>query len=210
MDNTDLNNHHALIAGLMDLYAHGVFPMADGRGDVDAYWVDPPMRGVIPLDRFNVPRSLRKFMDGCDYNITVNQAFDRVIESCAENPRKDKGGTWINHDIEAWFKLLHRAGHAHSVEVWGGHGDRKGDLIGGLYGLAQGGCFNGESMFSTQPNASKCALVYLVDRLKQRGFSLLDTQFVNDHLRQFGCIEIPKDDYIKQLQNALQQDVSFV
>lgn len=204
MDDSGLDNDY-LVRGLLDLYGRGVFPMADARDDADTYWVDPPMRGIIPLETFNVPRSLAKFIKTCGYTVTRDRAFDHVIDACAEHPRKEAGGTWINREIQMWFSILHRAGHAHSVEVW----DKDGVLIGGLYGLAQGGCFNGESMFSKKANASKVALVHLAGYLQQRGFTLLDTQFVNDHLLQFGCIDIPKDAYIDKLQSALTRNCVF-
>lgn len=195
----------AYITAILKAYAHGYFPMADGRDEEETYWVDPPMRGIIPLDDFNNPRSLQKFMDISDYKVTFDQAFADVIAACADIPRDHEKGTWINKEIELWFLALHHEGIAHSVEVW----DADGVLIGGLYGLAQGGCFNGESMFSRKTNASKTALVALVERLNAKGFTLLDTQFVNDHLKQFGCIEIPKKDYINLLDQALNQDVRF-
>jgi leucyl/phenylalanyl-tRNA--protein transferase len=201
-----MDDQEPVIRALLDAYANGIFPMADARSDTDTYWVEPLMRGIIPLDHFNVPRSLKKFMAHCDYKVTFNKAFDQVINNCAIIPRDHEKGTWINQEIELWFQTLHNAGHAHSVEVW----TYDNTLIGGLYGLAQGGCFNGESMFSHQENASKIALVKLVERLNKRGFTLLDTQFVNNHLKQFGCIEIPKDDYMKQLHQALELDVTFI
>ena len=178
--------------------------MADAREDDETYWVEPRMRGIIPLDNFNVPRSLKKFMTTCDYEITINKCFTNVIAACAEIPRGDGNGTWINKDIEQWFTALHHAGYAHSIEVWD-----ENELIGGLYGLAQGGCFNGESMFSKAENASKIALVHLVHHLNDRSFTLLDTQFINDHLKQFGCIEIPQEEYLPLLDKALKQDIKF-
>ena len=184
----------------------GIFPMGESRDDEIGTWVEPQMRGIIPLDTFNVPRSLKKFMDQCDYTITINQAFAEVIRACAETPRTHESNTWITHDIEFAFNALHHHGHAHSIEVW----DTDHNLIGGLYGLAQGGCFNGESMFSNKENASKIALVHLVERLKLKGFTLLDTQFVNNHLKQFGCIEIPHADYMEKLNEALEKDVRFI
>ena len=162
------------------------------------------MRGIIPLDSFNIPRSLKKFMADCPYSVTINRTFPDVIAACAETPRGDGKGTWINHMIEHIFLEMHRAGHAHSVEVW--DGDR---LVGGLYGLSQGGCFNGESMFSCAENASKIALVYLVERMKEHGLTLLDTQFINPHLEQFGCIEIPQAEYLQKLDEALKLRCSF-
>lgn len=189
---------------LLEAYSIGVFPMADTRDAQETYWVEPRLRGIIPLDQFNVPRSLKKFMDTCPYTVTINKCFDRVINACAETPRSHETNTWINAEIETAFNELHEKGYAHSVEVWDGD-----ILIGGLYGLAQGACFNGESMFSRQANASKIALVHLVERLKDKGFTLLDTQFINDHLKQFGCIEIPQAEYLKLLQHALEKHVSF-
>jgi len=194
-----------LVNALLGAYGDGVFPMSDAREDAETYWVEPKMRGIIPLDQFNIPRSLKKFTDTCDYHVTFNMAFDDVIAMCAKSPRGDGAGTWINHQIEQWFNHLNNAGYAHSVEVWNGDNT----LIGGLYGLAQGGCFNGESMFSTETNASKIALIALVERLRERQFTLLDTQFINDHLKQFGCIEIPQTDYINQLDKALKLHVNF-
>jgi leucyl/phenylalanyl-tRNA--protein transferase len=195
-----------LVNALLDAYGQGVFPMSDARDAVDTYWVDPPMLGVIPLDEFHIPSSLQKFSKKCDYSVTFDTAFKDVIKACAQTPRGDGQGTWINHDIEFWFNTLHHAGHAHSVEIW----DKNNVLIGGIYGLAQGACFNGESMFSTKTNASKIALAALVDRLNDKGFTLFDTQFTNDHIKQFGCIEIPKGEYMRRLADALDKThVSF-
>ena len=193
------------VSALLDAYAAGIFPMSDGRDDPTCYFIEPKKRGIIPLDQFNIPRSLKKFMGTCPYRVSVNTAFSDVIAACAETPRTHESTTWINHQIEGWFNKLHTAGYAHSVEVW--HEDA---LIGGLYGLAQGGCFNGESMFSRADNASKIALVHLVERLRYKGFTLLDTQFTNDHLKQFGCITIPQADYMKKLEDALRLHVSFI
>lgn len=194
------------IDAILNAYADGVFPMADRRDDPSCYFVEPKMRGIIPLDNFNIPKSLKKFMATCDYKITINKAFPDVIAACADIPRSHESNTWINQQIEFLFLQLHHKGYAHSVEVW----DKDDALIGGLYGLAQGGCFNGESMFSHKTNASKIALVHLVHHLKQKQFTLLDTQFVNDHLLQFGCIEIPQTEYMKYLDEALKLHVSFV
>ena len=191
---------------LLAAYRIGVFPMAESRTDKNIFWVEPRLRGVIPLDKFNIPRSLKKFMDKCDYSVTINHAFPDVIRHCADIPRGHEKETWINAFIEELFLNLHEKGYAHSIEVW----DTERNLIGGLYGLAQGGCFNGESMFSTKQNASKIALVYLVRHLRERGFSLLDTQFINDHLKQFGCLEISQNDYMGRLEEALKLHVNFV
>jgi len=192
------------IDDILNAYASGIFPMADARDADEIYWVEPKMRGIIPLETFNIPRSLNKFMTTCNYTVTFNKNFSDVIKACAETPRVHESNTWINHEIEKWFLELHDKGYAHSVEVWNGD-----ELIGGLYGLAQGGCFNGESMFSRKTNASKIALIHLVERLKFKNFTLLDTQFINDHLKQFGCIEIAQAEYLKQLQDALKLHVTF-
>lgn len=189
---------------ILNAYAHGIFPMADARDAGETYWVEPIMRGIIPLDTFKPPRSLKKFMATCGYTVTIDHAFADVIRACAQISRAHESNTWINHQIEQWFIELHDKGYAHSIEVWDGD-----ELIGGLYGLAQGGCFNGESMFSLKQNASKIALVHLIDRLKDKQFTLLDTQFVNDHLKQFGCIEIPQSEYLKRLDDALRRHVTF-
>jgi leucyl/phenylalanyl-tRNA--protein transferase len=194
------------IQTILQAYSVGIFPMSDSRNCTETYWVEPKLRGIIPLQDFNIPRSLKKFMKSCDYKVTINQAFHKVITACAEIPRSHERNTWINRDIEIAFTELHNHGYAHSIEVW----DTNDHLIGGLYGLAQGGCFNGESMFSHAPNASKIALVHLIERLRYKGFTLLDTQFVNDHLKQFGCIEIPQSDYLEKLNQALSKDVSFL
>lgn len=193
-----------ILLAILDAYANGIFPMADARDEQQTYWVEPRLRGIIPIDRFNIPKSLRQFMKSCDYTVTMDTCFADVIANCAQSPRGDGKGTWINHEIEGWFNALHHSGYAHSVEVWDND-----TLIGGLYGLAVGGCFCGESMFSTQTNASKIALVHLVNHLKKQGFTLLDTQFVNNHLKQFGCIEIPQEDYLEKLEEALPLSVQF-
>jgi leucyl/phenylalanyl-tRNA--protein transferase len=191
---------------ILAAYSIGIFPMSDARDAPDHYWIEPQERGIIPLDNFNIPRSLKKFMRKTDYKVTINQAFSDVIAACAETPHGNENNTWINQEIESSFNVLHIMGYAHSVEVW----DENGCLIGGLYGLAQGGCFHGESIFTRQSNAGKIALVHLVDRLDEGGFTLLDTQFVNDHLRQFNCIAISQADYIALLGEAQKLSVSFV
>jgi leucyl/phenylalanyl-tRNA--protein transferase len=193
------------VSAILDAYAAGIFPMADSRDAKTCYFIEPKKRGIIPLDHFNIPRSLQKFMADCPYQVTINKDFASVIAQCAEIPRHHESTTWINHQIEGWFNTLHNAGYAHSIEVWD-----EDNLVGGLYGLAQGGCFNGESMFSHADNASKIALVHLVERLRYKGFTLLDTQFVNDHLKQFGCIDIPQAEYMDLLDDALKLHVSFV
>jgi len=192
---------------LLAAYTMGIFPMADAATDTDIFWVDPDMRGVIPLDAFHVSHSLRKFLKKRPYRVTINHAFDAVITACGEAVPK-RPDTWINPTIKNWFCELHRMGFAHSVECW----DHKtGALVGGLYGMAIGAAFFGESMFSKADHASKVALVHLVARLNARGFQLLDCQFTNPHLLQFGCIEISREDYHSALGAAVDvAGVSFV
>lgn len=183
---------------LIAAYRGGIFPMAESADDSHVFWVDPEMRGIIPLDAFHIPASLKKVLKKRPYRVTINHAFDDVIASCAAaTPVRSE--TWINPMIAGWFKELHRMGHAHSVECW----DKDGHLAGGLYGLAIDGAFFGESMFSRMADASKVALVHLVARLCARHFKLLDCQFVNEHLKQFGCVEIPRDAYHSLLSAAL-------
>jgi leucyl/phenylalanyl-tRNA--protein transferase len=179
---------------LLQAYAAGVFPMADSATASDIFWVDPKLRGILPLDAFHVPRSLRRRMlRGPSFNVTVDRAFAGVLDGCA-----DRADTWINPEIRRLYLDLHRLGHAHSIEV-----SMDGMLAGGLYGVALGGAFFGESMFSRQPDASKIALVHLVARLRAGGFVLLDTQFVTTHLAQFGATEISRAAYHKLLGAAL-------
>jgi leucyl/phenylalanyl-tRNA--protein transferase len=182
---------------LLRAYACGIFPMANGRDDTALYWVDPQERGILPLDAFHAPRSLLKVVRQQRFEVRIDTAFTTVLALCAE-PTDDRPETWINDQIIALFTQLHRMGLAHSIECW-----RDGVLAGGLYGLALGGAFFGESMFSRQTDASKVALCHLVAHLRRGGFSLLDTQFVTEHLSRFGTIEIPKADYQARLALAL-------
>lgn len=188
---------------LLQAYALGVFPMAQHRDDPRLYWVDPEERGILPLDGFHLPRSLRKSLRKGGFTVTCDTAFERVMQLCAE-PAPDRPETWINDQILALYGELHRMGHCHSVEVW-----HDGQLAGGLYGLALGGAFFGESMFSRVTDASKVALVHLVARLIKGGFKLLDTQFVTEHLSRFGAIEIPRDEYQQRLAQALRAPAVF-
>ena len=191
---------------LLSAYRAGIFPMSEAADDPEIFWMDPQMRGIIPLDGFHIPSSLKKALKKDPYKITINQAFREVIESCAAHTPV-RGETWINAQIRDWFIELHDKGHAHSVECW----DANGALAGGLYGMAINGAFFGESMFSRMTDASKVALVHLVDRLNARGFKLLDCQFVNPHLVQFGCVEIEREEYHSLLGVALSSTgVSFV
>lgn len=188
---------------LLRAYAIGVFPMAEDRDDPDLFWVDPRMRGIIPLDRFHVPRRLRRTVRSDRFRVTIDTDFESVIEGCAEatavRPR-----TWINDRIIMLYCSLHRLGYAHSVECW-----RDGSLAGGLYGVALGGAFFGESMFSRETDASKIALVHLVARLHAGGFTLLDSQFITRHLRRFGAVEIPRSEYRQRLAEALKKSADF-
>ena len=182
---------------LLQAYASGIFPMADDRDAPSIYWVEPKLRGVLPLDGFHLSRSLRKLVASDRYRVTTDVAFEDIIALCAESAT-DRPETWINATIERAFLRLHEMGFAHSVEVW--DGDR---LAGGLYGLALGQAFFGESMVSRAPSASKVALAWLVARLRLGGFRLLDCQFQTDHLRSLGAVEIDRADYMALLGAAL-------
>jgi leucyl/phenylalanyl-tRNA---protein transferase len=182
---------------LLRAYANGIFPMADARDDPNAYWVEPKRRAILPLDEFHVSQSLAKTIRQDRYRVTADTAFADIIRKCAE-ATQDRDATWINTDIENAFIDLHQRGMAHSVECW--HGDT---LVGGLYGLAMGRAFFGESMFSRATDASKVALAWLVARLRPGGFVLLDCQFMTDHLASLGAIEISQSAYLKRLEMAL-------
>lgn len=189
---------------LLNCYRRGVFPMADSRNDMRLFLMDPDIRGVLPLDRFHVPARLRKTVRKNPFRVTVDTAFNRVIEACAE-PHPTRPATWINDAILNLYGALHRQGHAHSVECW----TDANELVGGLYGVSLGGAFFGESMFSRATDASKIALVHLVARLKTGGYRLLDAQFHNPHLEQFGLEEISRDAFREQLWSALRIDADF-
>jgi leucyl/phenylalanyl-tRNA--protein transferase len=178
-------------------YRHGLFPMAEGRAGDKLFWLDPIKRGVLPLDGFHLSRRLLRTVLSGGFTVTVDRNFPGTIAGCA-TPVADRTDTWINPQIERLFTELFRMGHAHSVETW-----RDGTLVGGLYGVALGGAFFGESMFSFARDASKVALVHLVARLRLGGFTLLDTQFVTGHLAQFGAAEIPREIYKQQLASAV-------
>jgi leucyl/phenylalanyl-tRNA--protein transferase len=188
---------------LLRAYAIGVFPMAEDRDDPDLFWVDPRMRGIIPLDDFHVPKRLRRTIRGGKFRVTVDTDFESTIEACAE-PTEQRPRTWINDRIIMLYSSLYHLGYAHSVECW-----RDDSLVGGLYGVAMGGAFFGESMFSRETDASKVALVHLVTRLKFGGFTLLDSQFITRHLRRFGATEIPRSEYRQRLAEALKRTAVF-
>lgn len=188
---------------LLRAYAAGIFPMAENADSDELFWFDPERRGVLPLDGFHVPKRLRRTVRSGPFEVRVDHAFRKVMETCAE-PAPDRPKTWINQDILRLYTELHEAGHAHSVECW-----REGRLVGGLYGVALGGAFFGESMFSRERDASKVALVHLVARLRAARFVLLDTQFVTTHLGQFGAVEIPRREYRRRLGMALAVNGDF-
>ncbi|NJN67169.1 MAG: leucyl/phenylalanyl-tRNA--protein transferase [Chloroflexaceae bacterium] len=190
-------NPHLLISA----YCQGIFPMADERGAIS--WYDPDPRAIIPLETFHVPRRLRRTVRRGRFEIRVDCDFCGVMQACAE-PSPYRGDTWISAGLVESYTLLHQMNLAHSVETW-----LDGRLVGGLYGVAIRGLFAGESMFSRETDASKVALVALVERLQRGGFVLLDTQFLTDHLSQFGAIEISRDEYQLRLAQALQVDATF-
>ena len=188
---------------LLAAYASGWFPMADDEGEIS--WYSPDPRGIIPLEAFHAPARLRRQVRQGVFRIEIDTAFEEVIRACAESEREPgDSGTWISDEIIDSYCALHELGYAHSVEAWSGN-----ELAGGLYGVALGGAFFGESMFHRQTNASKVALVALVDRLRARSFGLLDTQWVTEHLQQFGATEIPRPDYLKVLNRSVQLKTSF-
>ncbi|WP_265518796.1 leucyl/phenylalanyl-tRNA--protein transferase [Nitratireductor luteus] len=188
---------------LLRAYATGVFPMAEHADDPEVFWVRPEVRGVMPLDRFHVPRSLRKLIRSAPFDIRYDFDFDAVIDACAE-PGPDRQDTWINRPIREAYSALFEAGHCHTVEAW-----RDEKLVGGLYGVTLGRAFFGESMFSREPNASKVCLVHLVERLKARSFVLLDTQFTTPHLKRFGAVDVPRRRYETLLAQALGDSAKF-
>ena len=188
---------------LLACYRRGVFPMADSRDDPNLFLVDPDLRGILPLDAFHIPRRLKRTVIQEPYRVTADTAFTRVMEFCAEEGA-GRESTWINSAILNLYSTLHREGHAHSIECWDGD-----QLVGGLYGVAIGGAFFGESMFSRATDASKIALVHLAARLIAGGYTLLDAQFHNPHLEQFGLIEISRADFKARLRDALTVTADF-
>lgn len=183
---------------LLMAYCSGFFPMADPKtGEIG--WFSPDPRAIFELDEFHVPRSLRLVIKKNLFEVRVNTSFEQVMRGCAEREE-----TWISEDIIRSYVELHRLGFAHSVESWSA-----GSLVGGLYGVAIGGAFFGESMFSRQKDASKVALVHLVERMKVRGFELLDTQWITPHLKMFGAKEISREEYLKRLRHAIKKKCTF-
>jgi leucyl/phenylalanyl-tRNA--protein transferase len=189
---------------LLKAYACGIFPMAESADDPALYWIEPEQRGVIPMERFHVPSRLARTVRSDRFTVTVNRDFDAVIDGCAES-QPGRVRTWINGRIRTLYCKLHERRHCHSIEVYDGDA-----LVGGLYGVTLGRAYFGESMFHRARDASKVALVHLVARLKAGGFKLLDTQFVTDHLRGFGAVELPRRQYHKLLETALVGEADFM
>ena len=189
---------------LLKAYACGIFPMAESADDPALYWIEPEKRGIIPIDRFHVPARLGRTVRSDRFLVTVNRDFDGVIDGCAAAlPNRPR--TWINERIRALYRKLYERRHCHSIEVY-----EDGELVGGLYGVTLGRAYFGESMFHRARDASKVALVHLTARLKAGGFRLLDTQFVTDHLKIFGAVEVPRRQYHKLLEAALIGDSDFL
>lgn len=185
---------------LISCYRRGVFPMADSRSSDFFYLMEPDTRAIFPIGEFKPSRSMKKFRRKTDLKVTINQAFTDVIAACATSHPE----TWISYGIEGLYRHLHDREEAHSVEVWDGT-----QLVGGLYGVSQGGAFFGESMFSRVTNASKLALIHLIERLRERKFALLDAQYMTEHLASLGAIEVSRLDYLRQLRDALTVVTSF-
>jgi len=188
---------------LLRAYAVGLFPMAESRDDPTLFWVDPHSRGVLPMEKFHLPKRLRRILRQGRFEVRCDSAFEDTLDGCAQSTER-RPDTWINREIRELYLALHRMGHAHSVEAW-----LDGELVGGLYGVSLKGAFFGESMFSRERDASKVALVHLVARLKLGGYLLLDTQFITEHLAQFGTIEISKRAYRQRLAAALKTTGEF-
>lgn len=185
---------------LLHAYTSGIFPMSEHRDDPDVFWVEPRRRGIFPLDGFRISRSLARALRRGDYTVTINDDFAGVLEGCA-----DREDTWISGKISDLYMQLHATGFAHSIEVRSGH-----NLVGGVYGVALGGAFFGESMFSRQTNASKIALAWLMAHLRNGGFHLFDTQFLTPHLASLGGIEISRAAYRSLLAEALAHPANFI
>jgi len=188
---------------LLKAYACGIFPMAESADDPALYWIEPEMRGIIPLDRFHISNRLARTVRSDRFTVAVDRDFDAVLDGCAQ-PQPGRPRTWINARIRVLYHKLYERRHCHSVEVYDGE-----ELVGGLYGVTLGRAFFGESMFHRARDASKVALVHLVARLRAGGFRLLDTQFVTDHLKTFGAIEVPRRQYHKLLEAALGGEGDF-
>lgn len=190
---------------ILRAYQAGIFPMSDSADDPDIFWVSPEQRGILPLDGFHVSKSLAKALRQTRFSVRFDSDFDKTIELCATKGT-DRKSTWINQTIRTLYGELFVQGHCHTVEIWDEDED---EMVGGLYGLAIGSAFFGESMFHTKTNASKFALFHLVQRLTSNGYTLLDTQFLTPHLESLGGVEIPREEYEHRLAHALQRPASF-
>jgi len=188
---------------LLKAYACGIFPMAESADDPALYWIEPDMRGIVPLEGFHVPARLARTVRATRWTVKVDCDFDAVIEGCAE-PKQDRARTWINTRIRRIYHALFERGNCHTVEVYDGE-----QLLGGLYGVSLGRAFFGESMFHRERDASKIALVHLIARLRIGGYRLLDTQYVTEHLKTFGAVEVPKRRYHRLLEDALTGEADF-
>lgn len=188
---------------LLRAYSVGIFPMAESADDPSLFWLEPERRGIIPLEAFHVPKRLKRTLRSRNFTFRVNHAFEDVIAACAES-MPDRPSTWISTRIQRLYTELNRRGFCHSVECY-----VEDHLVGGLYGVAIGGAFFGESMFHRETDASKAALVHLVERLTKGGYALLDTQFITTHLSQFGAVEIPKAEYQERLRHAITLTADF-
>ncbi len=188
---------------LLKAYTCGIFPMAESADDPALYWIEPQHRGILPLNAVHIPRRLARSLRTSPFSVKVDKDIEAVIDGCASS-HPGRRSTWINERIRILYRQLFELGHCHTVEVWDGE-----RLVGGLYGVALNGAFFGESMFSRTRDASKMALVYLAARLAQGGFILLDTQFVTEHLRQFGTVEVNRDEFHNLLEQALKVDADF-
>ena len=186
---------------ILQIYKLGIFPMAKNRFDNKIYFVNPKKRAILPIKHFHVSKSFSRFIKKKPFYITVNNNFKKVINKCATENRSD---TWINKTIENQFNNLHEIGFAHSIECW-----KNNQIVGGIYGIALGGCFFAESMFSSVSNASKFALINLVARLYFLKYSILDIQFINDHLKQFGAFEITQDLFKKRISEYINHNIDF-
>lgn len=189
---------------LLRAYRCGIFPMAEARASDELYWIEPKIRGIIPLEAFHLPHSLARLIRKGKFRVTVNTAFGKVIRACA-SPEAGREETWINEDIIDLYTRLHAEGLAHSIECWD-----LGELAGGLYGVALGSAFFGESMFSLKRDASKVALAATVARLRAGSFTLFDVQFVTPHLQRFGAVKVAREKYLMLLQEALAGKAEFM
>lgn len=190
-----------ILTAILDAYREGVFPMAESAQNDDFAFYRPYQRGLLPFKNLHIPQKLLKTLRQKKYTVTLDTAFEKIIDGCAMATSSKRDNTWINKPIRDIFVALHHAGHAHSIEAW----NLKGELMGGLYGLSIGAVFCGESMVSFQTNGSKIALVYLCAVLKQAGYEILDTQFINPHLLQFGAYEIDQNDYEERIKSEIDK-----